>query len=177
MKKFTLYKYPKLYFYGALVGDFLMLVAWIGLVMGLTTPSDIREAPVALIVILLPGLFFVGVGVAILLTRKKLFVEFGITSEGIEVYHPSKGVMVFLWGDLKEAGIYDQTNLAASSFLARYNKYICFSKRPLTERDKKYMSETIKPDMLCIEYRDDVIFEVKKYYPISLDVIYVKRWS
>ncbi|MBQ7232475.1 MAG: hypothetical protein IJX07_04525 [Bacillales bacterium] len=177
MKKFTLYKYPKLYFYGALFTDLLIMIACLVLIIGILLPAGLG-LPWILMLILLISVICIGLGIALLLERKLLFMEFGVTSEGIEVYHPSKGTIVFFWSDIKESGIYRireffnqrSGNFVLSEFFENH-EYICFSKRPLTKKDKRHISECAKTDILCIAYREEVLLAVREYYPISLTPI------
>ena len=107
--------------------------------------------------------------------KKKLFIKFTIQNQGIIVFHPQKGEMQFKWDELKELGVFEIVNI--SSDLPSFYKYICLSKKELTEKDKKYLVTKVTPQILCVDYRDEIIFEIQKYYSLPIKTDRITRWS
>ncbi len=66
--------------------------------------------------------------------------------------------MCFFWNEIAECGIVE---------IDMYFKYIYVSKKLLNKREKKRINGGVTPVRFSTAYRDEVVCEIEKYYPIS----------
>ena len=170
MKTFTLFKYPQATFWGTLIVSFFGIFA-VPLIMvgtGIFSTEFFNQHRVIVILMNLPTFICLFGHVLIILARKDLLSVFEVGPEGICYKHPKKGDMWFHWNDIVEGGMIEVCSTGGSS--VRSHEYIYVTKEFRSERKKKTIGCAVTPVWFCTFYREEVMDEIEKYYPISREV-------
>ncbi len=162
--RFTVYKHPKILFLSeAITFSLLFLCGSAAVLYGLLFVKD----GVWLTVGIVCFLFSAPLCLALLFVKNDIFSEFTVHQDGITVHHPKKGEWTLLWHEIEESAVFE-VHHQGEFFLTP--KLICFSKKALTKKDKLRLHYTVKTDMLCVGYTEDIIFAVREYFPIPLEI-------
>lgn len=94
---------------------------------------------------------------------------------GLRIHFEESGIFIndtlFLkWGEVKSSGTVEINASEFSNSVLDYifvrGKIIFFSSKILDEEEKKSLNGcTVMPGLLSMQYRDDIIFDVKNYFP------------
>ena len=162
--RFTVHKHPKIYFGSLCALPFVFFS--IGLGFFLYDICFMKDG-IGMFVGGICFFTFLLFTIPLFFIKNEMFSEFTVHEQGITVHYPKKEEWTFLWNDLAECAIF-QIHYRGELFLNR--KLICFSKKILTKKDKFRLTNKVKKDILCVDYTDEIIFAVREYFPISLDV-------
>ena len=172
MKTFPLLKHGKTYF----VFGLCFLVAFT--IMGLTgivycSFFYTNEARTQMIVcsILWTILGLSLCGYVWIKERKELYTTIGISSDGIHILQKNNEGEILCWSDIHDCGI---CSIYRVGYFSTFH-YIFFSRKMLTEREKLYMVTTANHGKICLNMSEDILCEIKKFFPHELKKEYYTR--
>lgn len=164
--RFSVYKHPKLNFW-ALIGVFSVLafLTVAGAALFLTRVEEDFGLWIGFFAFLL--LFFLLPLIFVFCLKADFFAEFSFDCEGITVYHQKKGIHKILWTEIVDSGIIEKHYDAEPLY---YPRFVYFSKRKLLKKDRIQLKRCAGADFLCADCRDEILFAVQEFFPISLEV-------
>ena len=164
--RFSVYKYPKLNFYG-LIGVFSAFAAIVAVLAAVLLSRESDGFWIGICVFGFLLLFPIVLLVLTVRQRADYLAEFSFDGEGLTLYHQKSGVQTIPWSEVADSGILEKRYESTPS---SHPKFIYFSKTKLAKKDKLRMNCCVKADLLCVECRDEILWAVQKYFPISLEV-------
>lgn len=167
--KFHVYKYPRLNFYG-LVGIFSFMIAMTTVMVTFLLAQQTKQTEILIFFFGICILCFTIPLALILRLKADYFAEFFVDSEGITIYHAKNGTHKIFWSEIADSGIFQKDYEASFS----HPKFVYFSKTKLSEKDFLRLNCRASATILCTQYDDEILFTVKKYFPLCLDVKNVK---
>lgn len=167
--RFSVHKHPKLNFW-ALIGVFstLILLTVVGAALLLTSVKNDLGLWLGFFSVLL--LIFSIPLVIVLQLKADFFAEFSFDQDGITVYHQKKGLHKILWTEIVDSGIIEKHYYAEPLY---YPRFVYFSKRKLLKKDRIQLKRCAGADFLCADCRDEILFTIQEFFPISLEVVRV----
>lgn len=174
MEKFyTLVKKPKLKYYFCVSIYILLNVAcfllgfYVFKHVNLFGESNLKNKIIILFAIAVIEILILLLVIPLLKIKREFFAKICFRKNGIFINNK-----LFLeWDSVKSKGIIsvaEKHSYSPVTFLFDFPlnfKYIFFSSRILSENDKKALNYSIKNGVLCMQYRHDVLSNIKCYMP------------
>lgn len=105
-----------------------------------------------------------------ILKKADFFTEFTVNEQGITIHHPKKGEWTLFWNEIKDSGLVMISHRNPSTNKSFVRRFTYFSKNILDREQKQELKEKTEKDLFCMTTRDEVLWEVRKYYPLCLEV-------
>lgn len=164
--RFTVRKYPKLEFF-ALIGIFSFLTALFIVLAALSLPYAEEALGLGIGFFSFAILLMLALLIGTIFKKADFFAAFTVDENGITVHHAQKGEWTLLWQEITDSGVLSVSGKGRHRLTVRYTY---FSKKTLSMNEKKILKESLERDIICFETRDEILWAVRKYYPIPLDV-------
>ncbi len=193
MKKYPVIKYAKTQFYTALIfsGIFALAALISNIVIGIKVFPDISVLGIIMFEILFVLIFSIAITAFISVLRQKSlgFSSVGYDENGIHIFDAEgRENRIYKWADIAESGVITAASethewhgsgngsrtvldivisfIIDLFFTAAFNpKVIYFSEKKLDKNAKKRCEIKIEKTFLSVQYNEESLFDIKKYYP------------
>lgn len=166
--RFSIYKYPKLNFYG-LISVFSFLMLFTVLVAAAFLSQQTEGLWIGVCFFGFVFLCFLFLFLWTLRLKADYFAAFSVDEDGITVYHAKNGMYQILWSEIEDSGILYIHRRAANQSNV-HQKFVYFSKKKLAKKDIFRLNCRAGAELVCAQCRDEILWKVREYFPLCLDV-------